>query len=198
MVQARPEAGQISTIWGDWGSGRNGPSLLLCIGELLGWILEGARTARSYGDRTLFPTPVLRGPRTSRRGAIPITGVKRSAFGRLSGRQRPDADEVEGDEERQRRGNGAPASVSRTTGPLRGTRCASSFSVPYASAPGGIAGAACLRDIPCGNVVSRWTLGDTGAQTTRIRSNARPYGSSHQGKWQDCSWRRFENPTTSE
>jgi hypothetical protein len=34
------------------------------------------------------------------------TGVKRSAFGRLSGRQRPDADEVEGGEERQRRGNG--------------------------------------------------------------------------------------------
>ena len=86
------------------------------------------------------------------------TGVKRSAFGRLSGRQRPDADEVEGDERQQRRGNGAPASVSRTTGPLRGTRYASSFSVPYASAPGGIAGAACLRDIPCGNVVSRWTL----------------------------------------
>jgi hypothetical protein len=76
------------------------------------------------------------------------TGVKRSAFGRLSGWQRPDADKVEGDERQQRRGDGAPASVSRTTGPLRGTRCASSFSVPYASAPGGIAGAACLRDIP--------------------------------------------------
>ena len=84
--------------------------------------------------------------------------MKRSAFGRLSGRQRPDADEVEGDERQQRRGNGAPAAVSRTTGPLRGTRYASSFSVPYASAPGGIAGAACLRDIPCGNVVYRWSL----------------------------------------
>ena len=150
MVQARPEAGQISTIWGDWGSGRNGPSLLLCIGELLGWILEGARTARSYGDRTLFPTPVLRGPRTSRRGAIPITGVKRSAFGRLSGRQRPDADEVEGDERRQRRGNGAPASVSRTTGPLRGTRCASSFSVPYASALAAERARPAYETFPCG------------------------------------------------
>ena len=87
------------------------------------------------------------------------TGVKRSASGRLSGRQRPDANEVEGDEERQRRGNGAPAPVSRTTGPLQGTPCGSSFSIPYASAPGGKAGAACLRDIPYGNVVSRWTLG---------------------------------------
>ena len=87
--------------------------------------------------------------------------MKRSAFGRLSGRQRPDADEVEGDERQQRRGNGAPASVRRTTGPLRGTRYASSFSVPYASAPGGKAGAACLRDIPFGNVVSRWTLVET-------------------------------------
>ena len=35
-----------------------------------------------------------------------ITGVKRSAFGRLSGRQRSYADEVEGGEERQRPGNG--------------------------------------------------------------------------------------------
>jgi hypothetical protein len=116
---------------------------------------------RSYRQPTVQSTSVrtqdysaLEHPTNARH----ITGVKRSAFGRLSGRQRPDADEVEGDERRQRRGNGAPASVSRTTGPLRGTRCASSFSIPYASAPGGKAGAACLRDIPCGNVVSRWTL----------------------------------------
>ena len=30
--------------------------------------------------------------------------------------------------------------------------------------PSGLGGAACLRDIPCGNVVSRWTLAAIGAQ----------------------------------
>jgi hypothetical protein len=64
-------------------------------------------------------------------------------------------------------------SVGRTTGPLRGTRCASSFSTPYASAPGGIAGAACLRDIPFGNEVSRWTFDEMGScRDSRSKPNA--------------------------
>ena len=53
-----------------------------------------------------------------------LTGVKRSAFGRLSGRQRPDADEVEGREKRQRRGNGRSHNK-----PLRGL-LRSLFSTP--------------------------------------------------------------------
>jgi hypothetical protein len=134
--------------------------------------------------------------RANKSPPLRITGVKRSAFGRLSGRQRPDADGVEGDEERQRRGNGAPASVSRTTGPLRGTRCASSFSIPFASAPGGKAGAACLRDIPCGNVVSRWTLFEMGASTSesasgRPTSCAPIQGGSPRLTFGGC----FEHPT---
>ena len=64
-----------------------------------------------------------------------LTGVKRSASGRLSGRQRPYADNVFVDAERLRPGDGAPASVSRTTSPLRGTRYASSFSIPCAYTP---------------------------------------------------------------
>jgi hypothetical protein len=49
-------------------------------------------------------------------GQLRITGVKRSAFSRLSGRQRPDADEVEGDEEREatrQRGSGFGQSHDR-------------------------------------------------------------------------------------
>ena len=53
---------------------------------------------------------------------------------------------------------GLRLSVSRTTSPLRGTRYASSFSIPFSYTPQCKGGAACLRDIPCGNVVSRWTL----------------------------------------
>ena len=63
-----------------------------------------------------------------------LTGVKRSAFGRLSGRQRPEADEVEGGEEQQRPGNGAPALGQSHDKPPTGDP-AGSCSIPFACTP---------------------------------------------------------------
>ena len=68
------------------------------------------------------------------------TGVKRSAFGRLSGRQRSYADEVEGGEERQRPGNGR--SHNR---PLRGL-LRSLFSTPSAKGERGLPTRHSLRE----------------------------------------------------
>ena len=64
-------------------------------------------------------------PDSDQSGLLQLTGVKRSAFGRLSGRQRSYADEVEGG-----RSDSDQATVGRTTSPLRGTPCGSLFSTP--------------------------------------------------------------------
>ena len=63
----------------------------------------------------------------------------------------PGVDEVGGGEERQRRGNGRSHNRPPSGDSLR------EFVL---HSLGGKAGAACLRDIPFGNVVSRWTLAD--------------------------------------
>ena len=73
-------------------------------------------------------------------GVLHITGVKRSAFGRLSGRQRPEADEVEGGAKRQRPGNGRSHNK-----PLRGL-LRSLFSTPSAKGERGLPTRHSLRE----------------------------------------------------
>jgi hypothetical protein len=83
------------------------------------------------------PNPLARlemGPPCTHQVPLRLTGVKRSAFGRLSGRQRPEADEVGGGEEQQRPGNGAPALGQSHDKPPTGDP-AGSFSIPFACTP---------------------------------------------------------------
>ena len=107
-----------------------------------------------FGDTTYSSASLLGALRLHLRFRR-TTGVKRSAFGRLSGRQRSYADEVEGGEERQRLGNGRSHNK-----PLRGLPAGVCSPLPQRKGS-----AACLRDIPCGNVVSRWTFGERDSST---------------------------------
>jgi hypothetical protein len=65
---------------------------------------EGWYSAQSRCERCSDPDRLWL--LTTGSDAVHITGVKRSAFSRLSGRQRSYADEVEGEEERQQPGSG--------------------------------------------------------------------------------------------
>ena len=85
--------------------------------------------------------------------------MKRSAFGRLSGRQRPDADEVEGGERREetrQRGSGFGRSHDRPPAgdSLREFVLHSLRLRPWRQRGRGLP----TRHSPAGNVVSRWTL----------------------------------------